>query len=146
MANNVVVIEDGLKTYDIANKSGKVYGSFSFDPSDIGIVRRYDEVVKFFETLNIDFAENDIAQNIEKIVELENIIFEKFNSLFNSDIAKEFFAITSPLTPLPSGKIFLESAIEAIGQAIEKETGERVKKMNNRISKHTSKYTGRQNG
>lgn len=142
MGNNTVIIEDGLKTYDIANKSGKVYGSFSFVPSDIGIIRRYDEVVKSFESMNFDFAENDITQNVEKIVELENTISEKINYLFNSDVAKEFFNITSPLTILPNGKIFLESAIEAIGQAIEKETGERVKKMNNRISKHTSKYHG----
>lgn len=142
MSNNVVTIEDGLKTYDIANKAGKIYGSFSFDPSDMGIARRYNEVINFFENFNIDFSDDTLAQNIEKIIELEDVIFEKFNSLFNADIAKDFFSITSPLTPLPSGKFFLESAIEAVGQAIEKETGERVKKMNNKIKKHTSKYHG----
>lgn len=140
MSNNVVYVEDGLKTYDIANKAGKVYGSFSFDPADMGIVRRYNEVVNFFETLKIDFTEGDISKNVSEIIELEDIIFEKFNFLFNSDIAKDFFAITSPLTPLPSGRFFLESAIEAVGQAIEKETGNRVKKMNVKIKKYTSKY------
>ncbi len=140
MGNNTVIIEDGLKTYDIANKNGKVYGSFSFDPADMGILKRYDEVVKNFEIMNFDFVENDIAQNIEKLVELENVIYEKINYLFNADVAKDFFTITNPFTILPSGKIFLESAIEAIGQAIEKETGERVKKINARISKYTSKY------
>ncbi len=140
MANNTIIIEDGLKTYDIANKSGKIYGSFSFDPSDMGILKRYNEVVKVFEGMDFNFLEDDIAQNIEKYVEIENVVNEKFDYLFNSDVSNTIFSITSPLTIIPSGILFLESALEAIGQVIENETGERVKKMNNRINKYTAKY------
>ena len=140
MANNTIIIEDGLKTYDIANKSGEIYGSFSFDPSDMGILKRYNEVVKVFEGMDFNFLEDNIAQNIEKYVEIENVVNEKFDYLFNSDVSNTIFSITSPLTIIPSGKLFLESALEAIGQVIENETGERVKKMNNRINKYTAKY------
>ena len=46
------------------------------------------------------------------------------------------------LTPLASGQYFIESVLDAIGQAIQIETGERVQKISNKISKHTSKYHG----
>ena len=36
--------------------------------------------------------------------------------------------------------VLKQTGIVAIGQAIENETGERVKKMNNRINKYTAKY------
>lgn len=142
MANNTVIIEDGLKTYDIANKSGKIYGSFSFEPSDMGILKRYNEVINAFEKMDLNFSNDDIAKNIEKFVEIESVVYEKFDYLFNTEISKTLFSVTSPLTILPSGKMFLEASLEAIGQVIEGETGERVKKMNNRIRKHTSKYHG----
>lgn len=140
MASNKIIIEDGLKTYEIANKSGKIYGSFSFDPSDMGILKRYNEVVKVFEGMDFNFLEDDITQNIEKYVEIENVVNEKIDYLFNSDVSSTIFSITSPLTIIPSGKLFLKSALEAIGQVIENETGERVKKMNNRVNKYTAKY------
>lgn len=140
---NVALIEDGLTTYDIANKAGKVYGRFSFNPSDMGILRRYQDVVKSLEEMDFNSflsKDKDGELNIEAFVELEDIVCEKFNYLFGEDVSKEFFAVMSPLSPLPSGQLYLASALNAVGQAIEKETGARVKKMNTIINKHTSKY------
>lgn len=140
MATKDLIMDDSLITYNIKDRSGREFGQFSFDPSDMGILKRYNEVVKTFESMDFSFSDDDIAQNIEKYVEIENIVNEKFDYLFNTNISKSIFSITSPLTITPSGKLFLESALEAIGQAIENETGERVKKMNNRINKYTAKY------
>lgn len=139
---NTFIIDDGVKTYTIANKAGKVYGSFSFNPSDMGILRRYKEVVKAFEEMEFDFSSNEKEDEIEAFVALENTICEKFNYLFGADVAKDFFSIMSPLSPLPNGQFFLASALNAVGQAIEKETGARIKKINNVINKHTAKYHG----
>lgn len=137
---NVIKINDGVKTYDIANQDGKVLGSFSFNPSDTGIVRRHTKVVERLEKLEIPDHGDDLVKTFE---EVEKVICEEINFLLNADVAENFFSIMGPLSPLESGQYFVESVVDAIGQAIQAETGARVKKINSKISKHTRKYNGR---
>ena len=137
---NKIVIDDGFKTYDIVNQDGKLLGQFSFNPSDTNIVRRHEEVVVALEKL--EFSEDDGKKLSETLKDVEKVIYEKINYLLDADVAESFFSIMGPLSPLASGQFFVESVIDAIGQAIQIETGERVKKMKSKIRKHTSKYHG----
>lgn len=135
---NVIKINDGLKTYDIVNQDDKLLGQFSFNPSDTNIVHRHAEVVDALEKIEIpDRQESDIESTLKSI---ESVIFERINYLLGADVSNTFFSIMGPLTPLANGQFFIETVLDAIGQAIQSETGERVKKINNKISKHTSKY------
>lgn len=137
---NKIIIDDGFKTYDIENKEGKVLGQFSFNPSDTSIIHRHEKVVQDLNDLNVNF-ENE--ENIdEELKRIESVIYEKVNYLLNADVAEAFFSIMGPLTPLASGQYFIETVLDAIGQAIQIETGARVQKISNKISKHTSKYHG----
>ena len=143
---NRIVIDDGLKTYEIANKDGKVLGSFSFNPSDTNIVHRHAEVVADLEKLELRQGEKAEEKPLEESMkEMEAIVYEKIDYLLNAEVSKDFFAIMGPFSPLASGKYFIESVIDAIGQAISVETGDRVKKMKamqSKIKKHTGKYHG----
>lgn len=140
---NVIKIDDGLKTYDIQNLDGKVLGSFSFNPSDTNIIHRHAEVVEALEKLELDISTNEEEINLDEAFKaFEKVVYEKINYLLNADVAKDFFSIMGPFSPLASGQFFVESVINAIGQAIQAETGERVKKINSKINKHTSKYHG----
>lgn len=140
---NKIVIDDGYKTYDIENKEGRLLGQFSFNPSDTGIIHRHAEVVKSLEELEMVISSNDEKKSLdEALKEVESVIYEKINYLLDSDVAESFFSIMGPLSPLASGQYYIESVLDAIGQAIQAETGERVKKINRKISKHTSKYHG----
>ena len=137
---NKIVINDGFKTYDIENQHGKLLGQFSFNPSDTNIVHRHAEVISALEKIN--FPEVS-GEDLEKVLaEVEPLIYEKINYLFGADVAKDFFNIMGPFSPTDNGQFFVESVIDAIGQAIQKETGKRVEKMKNKIRKHTSKYYG----
>lgn len=138
---NKIVIDDGLKTFDIENKEGKLLGQFSFNPSDTSIVHRHAEVVKDLENLDLNIDEKADALE-EKLKKVEDVIREKINYLLNADVADSFFAIMGPLTPLASGQYFIETVLDAIGQAIQMETGARVQKVASKISKHTAKYHG----
>lgn len=135
---NKIVINDGYKTYDIENQDGKLLGRFSFNPSDTNIIHRHATVVEALEKLKIPEGE-DVASTLGDI---EKVLYEKINYLLDADVAESFFSIMGPLSPLASGQFFIESVLDAIGQAIQAETGERVKKINGKISKHTSKYHG----
>ena len=140
---NKIVIDDGYKTYDIVNKEGRLLGQFSFNPSDTGIIHRHAEVVKSLEELEMSISSNDEKKSLdEALKEVEAVIYEKINYLLDADVAESFFSIMGPLSPLASGQYYIESVLDAIGQAIQAETGERVKKINRKISKHTSKYHG----
>ena len=137
---NKIVIDDGYKTYDIENQDGKLLGQFSFNPSDTNIVHRHAEVVEALG--KIEFPENVDEKLEETLEKVEKTIYEKINYLLDADVAGNFFSIMGPLSPLANGQFFIESVLDAIGQAIQKETGERVNKIKGKIKKHTSKYHG----
>ena len=140
MSVKELVIDSGLVTYDIKDKEGRSFGTFSFNPSDLGIIKRHEEVIEAFETIEIpEMKEDNYAKQLS---EIDNLIGEKIDYLLGAEVSKTFFAIMPPLSPLASGQFFVESVIDAIGQAIQNETGERVKKVTGRIKKHTSKYHG----
>ena len=140
MSVKELVIDSGLVTYDIKDKDGKNYGSFSFNPSDLGIIKRHEEVIKSFESIELpEVTEDEYATQLK---EVDDLIAKKIDYLLGAEVSEAFFNIMSPLSPLASGQFFVESVIDAIGQAIQNETGERVKKVTGRIKKYTSKYHG----
>ena len=141
MANKEVIVDSGLCTYDIKDKEGRLLGQFTFNPSDTDIVKRHEKVVSSFEKMDIsDMNEGNFAKGLEK---MDLFIYEQINYLLDSkDAAESFFSIMGPLSPLASGQFFVESVLDAIGQAIQNETGERVRKVAGKIRKHTSKYHG----
>ena len=139
---NKIIINDGLKTYDIENQDGKLLGQFSFNPSDTNIIHRYNDVVKSLEEFAKQIDKKEEAEIEDILNEVEPLIFEKIDFLLNANISEKFFSIMGPFSPLESGKYYIESVIDAIGQAIQQETGKRVEKMNGKIRKHTSKYHG----
>ena len=140
---NVIKINDGYKTYDIVNQDDKLLGQFSFNPSDTNIIKRHAEVVEALEKLELDISAKEDENGLyEALKEVEAVVYEKINYLLDADVAEKFFSIMGPFSPLASGQFFIETVIDAIGQAINAETGERVKKINSKIKKHTSKYHG----
>ena len=139
---NVVKINNGLKTYDIADQDDNIVGSFSFNPSDTGIVKRYNAAIEKFQTVFDEIKGMDNPDAVEVLEKLDEKAYELIDGIFNANIAKSFFSIMGPFSPLESGNFFIEDVIDAIGQAFEAETGERVRKVNRKIQKHTKKYHG----
>lgn len=137
---NVVTVNNGLKTYDIADQDGNILGQFSFNPSDTGIVKRYDVAIEKFEKVFEELQGLEKTKSVDILEKLDSKAYELIDGIFNANIAENFFSIMGPFSPLANGQFFIENVIDAIGQAFEMETGERVKKVNSKIKKHTSKY------
>lgn len=141
--SNQIIIDDGFKTYELINKEKKVLGVIAFNPSDVNIVHRYKKVAEELEKIDVNVkAEGDTEETIEAIRQADEIAYEKINYLANADVAKTLFSIMGPYSIMPSGQSFVEYIMEVIANIITQETGVRVKKMNKRIQKHTSKYHG----
>ena len=135
---NRIVIDDGSKTYDIVNKQGELLGQFSFNPSDTNIIHRYEKACTKLSEINLpESGEDDEAWK-----EAERLAHENIEYILGAKVSENFFSITGAFSPLESGQFYLESVLDAIGQAIMAETGERVKKINKKVQKHTGKYHG----
>ena len=138
---NVIKINDGFKTYDIQNQDGKLLGQFSFNPADTNIIKRYNDAVEKFSSIFDEIKEmGEEPDTTELFEKLDKKTYELIDGIFNADVSSNFFNVMGPFSPLASGEFFVASVIGAIGQAIEAEIGERVKKVNSKINKHTSKY------
>lgn len=131
-----IQINDGSKSYEIVNQNDKVLGVFTFNPSDMNIIDKYNDVVESLKTA----TEKMSTGKEEGLTEASSLIREKMDILFGEDTSKTFFSITGPLTPLSNGQLFVENVLEAIGAIVEKEMNVRVKKVRERMDKYTEKY------
>ena len=138
---NTIVIDDGVKTYDIKNKQGKLLCTFSFSPHDGGLVSRYKEVSKNLNAMAIKLEKERISKE-EKHKRAEAYIKEQYNYLFNADVENSFFSVLSPLTALPNGQIFAEQVMEVIANTVKEESGVALEKIKIRVGKYTQKYHG----
>ena len=132
--NNVIVVDDGSKAYDIVNKRGKKLGVFEFRPSDTNIVKRYEEVIDFFNNFSLP------EDSKEAMKEAEKQIVEKVSYLIGSDAGEAFFSIMGPFSILPNGELFVENLIGSIANVIEKELSIRTKRVQRRMNKYVAKY------
>ena len=132
--SNDIVIDDGSKVYNIKNKQGKMLGRFEFRPSDTNIVKRYEEVVDFFNNFTVPEDTDRAIQTAEKEMT------EKMSYLIGGDAGEAFFTIMGPFPALASGELFIENVLNAIAKVIEKELSVRTKKVQRRMNKYVAKY------
>lgn len=135
MSTSQFIIDDGLHNVVLKNKNGEVFSEFSFNPSDTGLLSRYDSFIEFLESLEIK-EDGDTAS---QILEFENSIKEKIDELFNRNVSESIFKTYSPCTIFANGDMFIEVVIKHMGDVIEKETDNRLKKKVAKIKKATEK-------
>lgn len=131
---NDIIIDDGSKVYNIKNKQGKLLGRFEFRPSDTNIVKRYEEVVDFFNNFTVPEDTEQAIQTSEKEMT------DKMSYLIGGDAGEAFFTIMGPFSALASGELFIENVLSAIAKVIEKELSVRTKKVQSRMNKYVAKY------
>ena len=134
MANKIVV-DDGSKVYTIENKRGKVLGKFEFRSTDTNIVKRYEEVVEYYNSYQL--PENPSDADMRKA---EDDIMEKISYLVGEDEKETFFSILGAFSPLANGELYMENVLSSIAKVIEREMNIRTKKVQSRMNKYVAKY------
>lgn len=132
--SNDIIIDDGSKVYNIKNKQGKLLGKFEFRPSDTNIVKRYEEVVDFFN----NFKAPDNTE--ESVKEVEKEMVDKISYLIGGNAEESFFSILGPFSALASGELFIENVLSSVASVIEREMSVRTKKVQRRLNKYVQKY------
>lgn len=134
--SNDIIIDDGIKVYNIKNLRGKPLGTFEFRPADTNIVNRYEEVVDFFNNLTVP----DTGNAEETVKEIEKQVVEKMDYLIGGDSKESFFSIMGAFSVLASGELFFENVLGAVAKIIEREFSVRTKKLQRRMNKYVAKY------
>ena len=124
-------VKTGALNVILTNEDDEEIGRFPFNPVDLNIVRRYEEVVANLEKMEL--PEQDI-------LELSDKLEGQIDYLLNSKASKSVFAICNPLTLTESGDFFIENIIVEIADIIEQVTDQRIKKKQAKIKRATSKY------
>lgn len=144
--NNEILIDDGSIEVAVKNKQGVLIGTFSFKPTDVGIVDRYNETVKSFDKIvesleHTGIKEDGTAESdFEGLKNAETELFKAINYIFDSeDMAQAFFGNMHPFSPI-NGKFYCENVLEAIGQYIAGYFNKETEKINRRLKKYTGGY------
>lgn len=135
----VLKVNTGAVQYRIEDENGEKIGTLTFNPSDTGMLTRYNSVIDFLSNVKFDDTASD-EMKIEEIKKIEDGIAEQIDFLLGYKNADELFAKCKPLTPLQNGEFYFENVISAIGTLIEKATNQRVKKRIAKIEKGVEKY------
>lgn len=137
MANEIKAkVDTGAIRVHLGDEFDEELGSFKFIPTDLGIIERYDNVMKEFEKM--EFDETDEIEGFKK---LSNQVLELFDFLLNYKVSDTLFAKCNPLTVVNNGDFYFETCLETIGGIIEDTFNERLEKKKARIKKATAKYT-----
>lgn len=142
-----IVIDDGFKKIPIENMHGEQIGTFYFNPTDVGIIDRYNRLAKEFGEITEPMGRNapEDATDEEKLdfdvrmkKESTERLFAACNDLFGGDFASAFFGTTDPWSPV-DGMFYCEKAITLIGDFISQQFDEQVEKMNERVNKYANR-------
>ena len=130
MADNLdmlnIVVDDGSRRVPIQNKQGEEIGFFTFHPTDVGIIKRYNNLVDQFdrimEPLNVLDGEDDLditdGKYVEAVDEASRRLYAAVDELFGSTNAAEaFFGQMNPFSPV-DGAFYCANVLNAVGTYI----------------------------
>lgn len=122
---------DTRELIEIVDSDGNVTGHFRWNPSDLDIVKRFDSVVNFFNSMQVN--ENNADEISEAIKNQANYLLD------SPDAAEELFHC-NPLTPRSDGTYYFEYVFNTLAEFVKSELKVRVPKVTSRMKKYTAKY------
>lgn len=143
--NLAITVDDGFQRIPIKNKFDEEIGVFYFNPTDIGIIERYNKLAESFDSITeplqaVTEAEGEEAdrEHVEAIKEAEKRLYAAVNELFGGDMAGAFFGKTHPFSPV-NGSFYCEQALQAVGQFISAQFDAETAKFSERVAKYTNR-------
>ena len=142
-----IVVSDGKRSIPIKNQLGEQIGVFRYNPTDINMVNRYNEIADKFADVTKPLEKAGITtdgqgeddESIEIVNEVEANLIELMDYMLDGNSREAFFSVTHALTPV-GGQFYFEKVFESIGAFLEKKFNAELSAMNNRVEKHTHGY------
>lgn len=143
-----ITVDDGYQRVPITNKYGDEIGVFYFNPTDIGIIERYNKMVNTFDDVTAplealsdapDGEDDTFTDKREQALQAATErLYRAVNELFQADMASAFFGKVNPFSPI-DGHFYCETALQAVGSFISQQFEIETQKINARITKYTNR-------
>ena len=154
MADNIksmnlnISVDDGYQRVPITNKYGDEIGVFYFNPTDIGIIERYNKLADKFDAITEPLeavqsgADDDSdaveARQIAALEEAKERMYNAVDELFGGNAAEAFFGKVHPFSPV-DGNFYCENVLQAVGTFISNQFDAETKKLSARVEKYTNR-------
>ena len=135
-----LVTSDRKISVPVKNQLGEQIGVFRFDPTDIGMVTRYEEISGKFDTMLKELT--DSGPDADPITQLKaagDKIIDAMDYILGGNSREAFFSTTHPLSPV-NGRFYCEEVFEIVGAFIAKRFEAESKRIDKRISAQTHGY------
>ena len=157
MAENIknlsmnIVVDDGSRRVPIMNTSGEEIGAFTFHPTDIGIIQRYNDLVDHFDGIvaplealsagNDDLIDITDPRYANALEEAAGKLYDAVNTLLGSDdAAAAFFGGMNPFSPV-DGEFYCARVLGALGEYIGAAFETETAKFSDKAKKYAKKAT-----
>lgn len=140
-----IVLDLGVKTYEIKDPYGNVTGVVQFNPSDPGFAGRWQQAEAKIESYRQRINEMH-ASGVPEIdqwpvlMEASDTIKQAFDYAFGAPVSAAFFGGASAFAMTESGRMVLENVLEGVYPIIEKALDRAASKMKIRMEAHTLPY------
>lgn len=140
-----ITVDTGERRVPIQDIDGNEIGAFSFHPTDIGIITRYNDMVNEFGAITEPLEavwgdENATEESIaEALKAAENRLYGAVDKLFNAEgAAQAFFGKMNPFSPV-NGYFYCEAVLQSVGQFIGQQFDQETAKFSARVEKYTNR-------
>ena len=122
--NLAISVDDGSRRVPITNKLNEEIGCFTFRPTDIGIVERYNRMAEQFDAVTEPLkalGDGDVdledAKYVAALKEAETRLYAAVNELLGGDVAGAFFGGMHPFSPV-NGEFYCTQVLNVLGEFI----------------------------
>ena len=143
--NMSITVDDGRRSIPIYDQGGEQIGAFTFHPTDIGIIDRYDRmteqldaILQPLEALTLESGEADIfaPRNAGAIRQARDRLYEAVNELFGAPGAAEaFFGSMHPFSPV-NGEFYCNQVLQAVGAFIGRQFARETRAMSKKAKQY----------
>ena len=144
-----IVVDDGSQRIPIKNLAGDEIGVFYFRPTDVGIIKRFNETVAKFDRLTEPLegiaitpdgeADESDTKAAAALEEAEKRLYEACDYIFDGNMSEAFFGKMHPFSPI-NGTFYCESVLAKLGDFIAAQFQQETKKINKRLNQYVGKY------
>ena len=145
--NMHITVDDGFQRVPINNQYGDEIGVFYFNPTDIGIIERYNRMAESFDSITeplqalpeMDEDNDEIeAQHVEALAEAKRRLCAAVDEMFGGNASEAFFGKVNPFSPI-DGKFYCEHVLQAVGQFISAQFDTETQKFSARVEQYTNR-------
>lgn len=144
MANNMFILDDGTRELTINNKYGQEICKLHVRTGDIGIIDRYNGLLKDFDKIIEPISKvnmksdgtSSFEEDWEIIKSVEKELIDRLNIMFDTQDISKLFETRNAFSTI-DGTFYVEKVIEMLGNVVSEAIAKETERTQQRISKYT---------